>query len=149
MADSLRSHRWADFLRRVEFAPDSARVHRSAGWQYIPIHPFADDTDDLSRLGIAPGDCWSADAWWGIEGDAALVQSCIARMAGRLPGLYACRSVSEEGSVDLLAVLEDPYITREAFEVVLSRFAALGFPDGERFRLQPSAGLVRLSDGTI
>jgi hypothetical protein len=116
MADSLRSHRWADFLRRVEFAPGSAYVHRSGGWRYIPIHPFADDTDDRSGLGLAPQDCWSVDAWWGIGGDAALVQSCIARMAGRSPGLYACQSVREEGWVDLLAVLEAPYITRDAFE---------------------------------
>ncbi len=145
MTDYLRSLRWANFLSRVEFAADSAYVHRAHGWQYIPIHPFADDTEDLSRLGLAPGDCWSADAWWGIEGDAALVQSCIAHMAGRSPGLYACQSVREEGRVDLLAVLEAPYVAREAFEAVLSRFAVLGFPDGDRFRLHPSAGLVRVS----
>jgi hypothetical protein len=54
--------------------------------------------------------------------------------------------VREEGWVDLLAVIEAPCITRDAFEAVLSRFAELGFPDGKRFRLHPSAGLVRLSD---
>ena len=74
------------------------------------------------------------------------MQSCIVRMAGRSPGLYACQSIREEGWFDLLAVIHDRYVTREAFESVLSRFAALWFPDGGCFRLHPSAGVVRVSE---
>lgn len=149
MAGALRSHRWGAFLRRLESAPDSVYIHRLAGWPYLPMHPFADDTDVLSRLGMAPGDCWSADAWWGIDGDAALVQSYIARMTNRPSGLYARRMEDADGWVDLLAVIEAPSVTREAFEAVLSQFAELGFPDAEGFRLPPSAGLVRVAESTV
>ena len=146
MTEALRSRRWSDFIRRVESATDSVYVHRLAGWPYIPIHPFGDETEELSRLDITPEDCWSADAWWGIEGDAALVESRIARMAGRSPGLYARRAEDEDGWVHLLAVIEGPFITREAFEAVLSQFAELGFPNSERFRLPLSAGVVRVAE---
>lgn len=146
MEDTLRSYRRDCFLRRAEFAPGSVLIHRAAGWRYIPIHPFADDADVLSRLNIAPEDCWSADAWWEVDGDAALVQSCVARMAGRPPGLYARRTDDDRGWVDLLAVIDAPTITRESFEAALSRFAALGFPDGECFRLSRADGLVMVRD---
>ena len=58
------------------------------------------------------------------------------------------RSIAEvvKGWVYLLAVLDDPYITRGAFEAALSRFASLGFPGGEPFRLPRGSGLVRLAD---
>jgi hypothetical protein len=144
MIDPLRARRWCDFRRRIEFAPESVYLHRSGGWTYIPIHPFADEAADLARLGIAPEDCWGVDAWWGIEGDATLVQSCIARPAHRPPGLYARRTEHDQGWVYLIAVLDVPAITRESFEAALSRFASLGFPDGERFRLDRDAGLVRV-----
>lgn len=146
MIDPLRKRRWRDFRRRVEFAPASAYLHRSGGWQYLPIHPFADEAADLARLGIAPLDCWGADAWWGIEGDATLVQSCIARSAHRPPGLYARQTEHEEGWVYLMAVLDIPAVTRVSFEAVLSRFASPGFPDGDRFRLAREAGLIRIAD---
>lgn len=146
MADALRSHRWRDFLRRVESAPASVYRHRSGGWQYLPVHPFADEELDLARLGIAPEDCWGVDAWWGIEEDATLVQSCIARIADRPTGLYARQTEHEEGWVYLLAVLDAPAVTRVSFEVALSRFASLGFPGGERFQLPRDAGFIRLAD---
>jgi hypothetical protein len=146
MADDLRLRRWREFLRRAEFSPASVYRHRCDGWPYIPIHPFADEAAELARVGIAPEGCWSADAWWGIEGDATLVESCITRRAHHPRGLYARRIEHEEGWVYLLAVLDDPYITRGAFEASLSRFASLGFPGGEPFRLPRGSGLVRLAD---
>lgn len=146
MSDALRSRRASEFVRRARSAPDSVLVHRSAGWRFIPIHPFGDDLETLADLGLVPGDCWSVDAWWEIEGDATLVQSCIARMAVHPPGLYARQTEHEEGWVYLEVVLEATQITREAFEALLSRFAAMGFPDDGRFRLAASAGRVRVSD---
>lgn len=146
MADPLRPRRWDDFQRRLGFSPTSVYVHRTEGWRYIPIHPFADETEQLVRLGLAPQDCSAADAWWGIEGDATLVQSWIARVANRPQGLYARRTEHVEGHVYLMAVLDIPAITRDSFEAVLTQFASLGFPDAEHFRLVFDARLTRLAD---
>src|SRR5438309_1043952 len=70
--DKLRAKRWADFRRRVEHAPASVYRHRTRGWEYIPVHPFADEPAELARLGLRPEDCGGVDAWWGIDGDATL-----------------------------------------------------------------------------
>jgi hypothetical protein len=146
MADDLRLLRWRDFLRRAEFSPASVYRHRCDGWPYIPIHPFADEAAELARVGMAPEDCASVEAWWGIEGDATLVESCISRLAHHSPGLYARQTEHEEGWVYLLTVLDAPYVTRGAFESALSRFASLGFPDDEQFRLIRGSRPVRLVD---
>ena len=96
---------------------------------------------------MTPEDCWSADAWWGVEEDATLVQSCVARVADRLPGAL-CSSLRARGGVGLSpgAVLDAPAITRVSFEAALSRFASLGFPGGDRFWLPRDAALTCLAD---
>jgi hypothetical protein len=142
--DLLRLRRWQDFRRRVEFAPQKVYRHREAGWEYIPIHPFGDEPEVLANLGMGPEGCVGADAWWGIERDATLLQSWVVRVAHRPAGLYARRTEDEEGWVDLTAVLDAPFVTRTAFETAMSEFAAIGFPGGERFLLRPEQGTVRL-----
>jgi hypothetical protein len=67
--EAMRARRWADFRRRADYAPQDVYRHRTRGWEYIPIHPFGDEPDLLDRLGLCPGDCRSADAWWGIDGE--------------------------------------------------------------------------------
>lgn len=83
MVDAFRAKRWRDFRRRAENAPDSVYLHRTRGWEYIPVHPFGDEPDILARLGLRPEDCRTADAWWGIEDDATLIESGV---VGVLPG---------------------------------------------------------------
>jgi hypothetical protein len=146
MTDSLRSQRWQDFRRRAEYAPESVYRHRLSGWEYIPVHPFGDEPDVLAWLGLQSYDCWSADAWWGIDGDATLLQSCIARFIERPPGLYAIGTLQEEEWVYLLAVLDALFVTRTAFEYAMARFAELGFPEGQSFQLFSEEGLIRLTD---
>jgi hypothetical protein len=145
MLDELRLLRWRDFCRRADFSPTSVYHHCSEGWKYIPIHPFADETSDLIRLGMKPCDCRAVDAWWGIKDDATLVQVWTAVDHDRPAGLYARQTEHEERWVYLVAVLDVSLISRESFEDVLSRFALLGFPGGERFRLSPNAGLTALA----
>jgi hypothetical protein len=148
MADSLQTKRWGDFRRRTAYAPESVYRHRAAGWEYIPVHPFGDEPDLLARLGMRPEECFSADAWWGIAGDATLLETWIARSVNREAGLYARRTEHEEGWVYLRAILDVPFITRSVFEGVMSQFAALGFPFGERFQLRAEDGLIKLAEET-
>src|SRR5687767_6201770 len=85
----MQARRWEDFRRRADYAPQSVYRHRGRGWEYIPIHPFGDEPEDLQRLNLRAEDCRSVDAWWGIEEDATLLESAVVSIAQRPPGLYA------------------------------------------------------------
>src|SRR5690348_9799097 len=106
----LRLRRWRDFRRRAAYAPQKVYRHRDAGWEYIPVHPFGDEPGLLEQIGMRPEDCLGADAWWGIEEDATLVQSWVARVANRPAGLYARRTEDVEGWVYLTAVLDAVFV---------------------------------------
>jgi hypothetical protein len=146
MTDVLRSERWRDFRRRADYAPEAVYRHRAFGWEYIPVHPFGDEPDHLARLGIRPEDCWGADAWWAVGGDATLLESSVARVARCKPGLYARKTEHVEGWVYLRAVLALPFVTRRAFEAAMAQLVALGFPDAELFALRTEQQWVWLAE---
>jgi hypothetical protein len=137
MSDALRTARWEDFRRRAEYAPESVYRHRVRGWEYIPVHPFGDEPEVLARLGLRPEDCQFVDAWWGIDGDATLLQSGVTSvLVGSRAGLLAHATPHEEGWVYLRAVFDAPFVTRVAFEAAMVRFAEVGFPRAAPFQLR-------------
>ena len=143
MTDKLRQRRLADFQRRSAFAPESVYRHREYGWQYIPIHPFADEPDDLSRLQLTANDCFSVDAWWSVDGDATLLQSSVVGRGWSQPaGLYAWQTDHDLRWVYLVLIVDRDNITRVVFEHAMSQFVSLGFPSGHRFTLTRADGPV-------
>ena len=141
----MRARRWENFRRRARYAPEDVYRHRTRGWEYVPVHPFGDEPEVLRRLGLAPDECHSADAWWGIDGDATLLQSCVGR-----PGrLFAHPTPHWERWVYLVAVFEAPYVTRQAFEAAMCVFADAGFPRDARFQLREGDPLLAVSDSTL
>ena len=129
--EAMRARRWEDFHRRADYAPQNVYRHRTRGWEYIPVHPFGDEPDVLERLALRPEDCRSADAWWGIDGDATLLES----RAGNAVELFAKPTPHWERWVYLVAVFNAPFVTREAFEEAMCRFADVGFPRDPRVQL--------------
>jgi hypothetical protein len=130
--EAMRARRWEDFRRRADFAPRNVYRHRTRGWEYIPVHPFGDEPEVLERLGLRPNDCRSADAWWGIDGDATLLESRV----GSTAELFAKPTPHWEQWVYLVAVFNAPFVTREAFEAAMCRFADAGFPRDPQFQLR-------------
>ena len=150
MGDSLRYRRLADFHRRADFAPDSVYRHKDRGWPYIPIHPFADESADLSRLRVSPPECSSIDAWCKLNGDVTLLQmSVVGGGWSQGAGLYARQTDGDLRWVYLAAITDRESVTRILFERAMSRFVALGYPDDERFVLNSSDGMVRIGDPTV
>jgi hypothetical protein len=135
MVDGFQSKRWADFRRRADYAPASVYRHLTHGWEYIPIHPFGDELNVLAQLGLRPEDCRTADAWWGIDNDATLLESAVVSGAGGSARLFAKATPHEENWVYLEAVFDAPFVTREAFEAAMVRFAEAGFPRALKFKL--------------
>lgn len=144
--EKMRLRRWTSFRDRADYAPQNVYRHRSRGWEYVPIHPFGDEPEDLQRLGLRPEDCWGVDAWWGIDDDATLLESAVVRLAGRPPGLYAKPTPHWERWVYLVVVLDAPFVTRAAFEAAMCRFADAGFPRAAEFQLREGDPWVRLPD---
>lgn len=144
MRNRYRSQRWSNFRRRVAYAPENVYRHRTHGWEYVPVHPFADEPEILSRLDMQPEDCFSVDAWWGIDRDATLLESWVVGWTHRPAGLYARASLKMDDRVHLTAILDAPFVTRTAFEAAMLRFAEAGFPRGRRFRLRWGAPWLKL-----
>jgi hypothetical protein len=140
----MRMRRWENFRRRAEYAPGSVYRHRTCGWQYIPVHPFGDEPEVLDRLGLRPHDCLIADAWWGIDCDATLLESRV----GDAAELFAKPTPNWERWVYLVAVFDVPFVTREVFETAMSRFADAGFPHDPRLQLREGDPWLRLPDAT-
>ena len=143
-SERLKLQRAADFRRRADFAPDKVYRHRGRGWEYIPIHPFADEPADLARLKLRPEDCLLVDAWWSIDGDATLLQSGTSSVHSHPAGLFAKPTPHKEQWVYVVAFFDAPYVTRTAFEEAMTKFAAAGFPSDPRFRLRPGDPWVQI-----
>src|SRR5262245_46641614 len=135
MTDRHRAERWRDFRRRADYAPGSVYRHRTHGWEYIPVHPFGDEPEVLARLSLRPEDCQMADAWWGIDGDATLLESGVVGVLGVPARLLAKATKHEEQWVYLMAVFDAPFVTRADFEAAMVRFAEAGFPRDTKFQL--------------
>lgn len=136
MSDARRIKRWKNFRRRADYAPGDVYRHRSRGWEYIPIHPFGDEPEVLSRLGLRPEDCHRADAWWGIDEDATLLESSVVGAHVSGPARLFAKTAPRVERVYLVAILDAPFITRTAFETAMVRFAEAGFPHDRRFQLR-------------
>ena len=146
MTDDFRSQRYRIFRGRADYNPGGVYHHFTHGWEYVPVHPFGDEPDSLARLGIQPKDCRSADAWWGIAGDATLLESAVVGATSWSAGLFAKRAPYEndEQRIYLVAIFDAPYVTRMAIEAAMVRFAEAGFPRASLFQLEPGDKPVRL-----
>jgi hypothetical protein len=145
--DAHRERRWDEFRRRADFAPHTVYRHRVHGWEYLPVHPFADEAELLGRLGMRPEDCVSVDAWWGIDEDATLVEATVVGRSSRPAGLFAKATDEEDQRVYLLAVFDAPFVTRAAFEGAMTQFVEAGFPRDPRFRLRWGDPWLQISGG--
>ncbi len=146
MVDAFQAERWRDFRRRADSAPAGVYRHHTHGWEYVPVHPFGDEPEVLARLNLRPEDCQTADAWWGIDGDATLLESGVAAAGPGPARLFAKPTPHPEGWVYLVAVFDAPFVTRAAFEAAMVRFAEAGFPAAPQFRLRWGDRPVQLPD---
>src|SRR5437660_1018738 len=147
MSDEFQAARWREFRRRADFSPEMVYRHRTHGWEYIPIHPFGDEPEVLARLGMRSKDCWGADAWWGIDGDATLLESCTVSISPGPARLFAKATEHDERWVYLVAVLDAPFVTRTAFEAAMVLFAEAGFPHAPQFQLRWGDAPVQVAGG--
>ena len=131
-----RDKRVKDFRRRADYSPHSVSRHRIKGWEYIPVHHFADEVD----TSVAVVDCWCL-----LGADAALLECSVGEGSPLPSGLYVRIDAESPHWIKLHAVLPGP-LTRAAVERAMESFAALGFPDALSAVLQPGGSLIRLKE---
>jgi hypothetical protein len=76
-----------DFNRRIEGA-DPEWVIRRGGYTGLPVHPTADATEELARIGGCPEECRWVDVWWSCTGRVYLVEVWGDGVTQRTPGVY-------------------------------------------------------------
>lgn len=134
MGLSGRPERLRDFAERCPTAPGG--VHECPAGRYIPIHPFADEAEDLARLAVSARDCRRVDAYWSDGTDVAFVQvGCASPDERHLrsgPGLYARMQPGDPPWVYLWATTPSEDVRRPEFERLLSALLETGvFENGE------------------
>ena len=65
--------RLRDFSKRVNYSPESV-YKSSAGFEYIPVHPFSDEDTVLKELYMRPEECRAVDAYWHMGTDIGFLQ---------------------------------------------------------------------------
>ena len=120
-----RKQRLRDFERRANFT-DDLRTYRS--WQYITVHPFADEPELLARLGLHPEDCQKADVWWHTGEDVVLLQTVA--VGEEKP--TTCSWFGDEPYLSIIARLPDKVTTIESLHHAMGRINSCGLPKRPR-----------------
>lgn len=128
LANRNRRARVRDFLQRARFSP--IEVESYGRWQYIRVHPLADEPDVLSRNGISPADCFSADAWLYTGDDVLLLQIWSLTKTERTNRTPCCVATwsGEPPYLQIHARLSESQITSSVLETVMAAIAKAGVP---------------------
>lgn len=121
--------RLATFNARKAYAPRSVLTVAGEDWEYIPVHPFADD-DHLSDIGVAPKDCRHVDAYWRRGEDMCFVEM-VAHPRRRSPhalGFRARWNGWDPPTLNIHIGIQAEAITRAAFEAALKNWASAPVP---------------------
>jgi|SRR6266850_3413967 len=128
-----RKLRLRDFERRKQSDPSAVSYVTEYGWEYINVHPMADEVEVLQRLSIQPEDCVAVDCYWFVGYDVFFLQVYSKSfLQGRVQGLYAQWWTKNVPRLNLAAYLDESYISRRQVEEVMLKFHLLGL-QSERF----------------
>lgn len=125
-----RKARLRDFERRKAYAPEDVVQVDGTPWEYIPVHPLADDDETLARLAMRPEECVNVDLYWRREADVVFVRiSTVGQCEGEAwfngPGLYPRWGEEREPRLDVAAVTEADRITSITVEKILREAARI------------------------
>ena len=127
--------RLRDFRRRKDYSPDSVYKHPTLGYEYIPIHPFSDESIILEKLELQSDNCKSVDAWWNMITDMCLLGVTTKDIeTNRKEGIYASWPREKQGYLYFMVVLDSQAVSRVSFESIIDRINELGLIASEELR---------------
>ncbi|MFC2995158.1 hypothetical protein ACFODO_07735 [Acinetobacter sichuanensis] len=116
-----------NFVKRCQYNHDEILEHKLYGWKYLPIHIFADDSKQIQEYGLSKEMCQSVDIWWGVDGDATLLECRAVNNIEK--NRYTIFEANNDGNwVYLLGEINISYVTRQDVENAMSYFYKLGYP---------------------
>ena len=135
-----RKYRLRDF-NSFYSGRDDIYIHKSLKHQYTTIHPFADDTELLNKLNIAPEDCRSVDAYWHMESDISFLQV----FAHNDSTIFRMRWAKEKKSLlNINISVEESYITKYLFEEIMLKIWSKGIRPNAKLKRRLSDGLIQI-----
>ena len=116
-----------DFADRKAFDPKSVIRVEGRDWEYIPVHPMANEIETLNKLGITQKECIQVDCYWRI-GEEVFFLQVYTKKSGIIldTGFYARLSKGENPMTYLAACIEDEFITQDKVEKIMEWFDAYG-----------------------
>jgi len=118
-------YRLRDFRKRTtkNDGCNQVYINKSIDHEYMPVHPFAYEVEMLETLKPSPEKCTSVDAYWNLKTDIAFLQvATITVFDHKVVGLYVRWEKTKKEFLNLVAIVDAPYVTRESFENVMCRF---------------------------
>lgn len=110
-----------DFEERAKADPDAVHSEPEIG-RYFAVHPMADETALLKRLGIDASACKKVDLFWRRKDDVLFVQvEGSGYSVARTSGYYARKAPS--GYLNIVAVISDDVVTSNTVRRVLAELA--------------------------
>jgi hypothetical protein len=127
--------RVSDFQIRAQYDPKT--VIKKNNWEYILIHPMADEHKLLHQLQIKPDDCTYVDAYWKVNKDVFFLSVCSGAITHSVPGLYISLSKSKGAPfwINLFAIVPERAICSAVFERVQKEFYPL-IVSGEVYKVE-------------
>jgi hypothetical protein len=124
-----------DFQARAQYDPKT--VTQKNNWEYILIHPMADEHKLLRKLKIKPSDCTYVDAYWKVNKDVFFLSVCSSAISHSAPGLYISLSKSKGVPfwINLFASVPESAISSVVFERVQKEFYPL-IVSGEVYKVE-------------
>lgn len=129
--------RLRDFRRRVNLNEGCNQVYinKAIDHEYMPVHPFACEVELLKKLKWSSEKCTSVDAYWNMETDIVFIQVLTKTVSNqKKEGLYVRWDNTKKQYLNLFAIIDKPFVTREMFEYVMCKFNELCATPSEKSR---------------
>lgn len=143
-----RHQRQSDFAKRKKADPSGLYIVPDRGWEYITVHPMADENALLDSLGMTPDDCTGVDCYWSAQSDVVFLRVLSRAVAGMDPGLYVSKPSGHLNMTYLFAVVDRDSISRSTLEAVMHHYAQAGV-HRMKPRSLPHRGHKRVSGAMI
>jgi hypothetical protein len=124
--EKYRAQRLADFEGRKLGMRSNLFILPDYDWQYIPVHPMANETDWLERHNLSGVDCTRVDCYWRMKNDVVFLQVYSSKSGWhKAPGLYARWNTNAVPMLYLAAVVAEDQISQEIVERTMKRIQAI------------------------
>jgi hypothetical protein len=103
--------------------------------EYIPVHPFACESELLKDINWLPEKCTSVDAYWKMKNDVSFLQVMTKDVSdNKQVGIYIRWDKTKKQYLNIVAIIDESVVTRDIFEKIMCNVIHLGIHPSEKNR---------------